>query len=99
MLSLGSPGPFRRTRVRLRRTRPALAGKLGEGTTFALCARDLLIASNARSGLAPLPPVLPEVTELPPIIVSQTMNPSPPRSGAWIGKLRRSHFPNPEFVP
>lgn len=64
------------------------------------CARGrALIASSARSGPIPLPPVLPEVTDVPPIIASQTMNPSQPRSGAWIGKLRRSHFRKSIFVP
>jgi len=39
----------------LRGTRPALAGKLGGGGAFALCAREGLIASNACSGPIPLP--------------------------------------------
>ena len=39
----------------LRGTRPALAGKLGGGGAFALCARQGLIASNARSGPIGLP--------------------------------------------
>ena len=38
----------------LRGTRPALAGKLGGGGAFALCARQGLIASNTRSGWVPL---------------------------------------------
>jgi hypothetical protein len=86
-LSLGFLGQLRRTRVRLPRTRPALAGKLWQGNAFALRAREVwLIASNARSGLAPLPPVLAEVANQLPIIAPSSppglgnKNPSPPRS-------------------
>ena len=54
MLSLGSLGQFRRTRVRLRGTRPALAGKLGEGKAFALRAREVVdrFLCSLRSGPA-----------------------------------------------
>ena len=100
ILSLGSPGQFRRTRVRLRRTRPALAGKLWQGNAFALRAREVwLIASNARSGLAPLPSVLPEVANRPPIISRsspaklETMIPSPPRLRAWMRVFHWRRFP------
>jgi hypothetical protein len=40
----------------LRGNGPALAGRLGEGRAFALCARERVIAFNARSGPIPLLP-------------------------------------------
>jgi len=74
-------------------------GSSGKAMLSRCARRRLLIASNARSGRVPLPPVLPEVANRPPIISRsspaklETMIPSPPRLRAWMRVFHWRRFP------
>jgi hypothetical protein len=82
---LGSAGPDLRLQGSSGKERPSR------------CARGkVLIASSARSGRIPLPPVVPEASNHPPIVDSRL---SPPRSRAWMIASHSAGIPNSEIVP
>ena len=86
MLSLGSLGQFRRPGFGSAGPDLRSQGSSGKERLLRCAPGRLLIASYARSGRVPLPPVLPEVANRPPIIAPSSptrlgnRNPSPPRS-------------------